>query len=85
MKAVSNSPPLAFLPFLPAPCKQHRWGGEKQTIQTGTLRGHKQVREKHLFMAKKIPLLSWTISEVTETMATNINVASALYSLSLKQ
>lgn len=54
-------------------------------IQTGTLRGHKQVMEKHLRMVRKIPLLSWTISEVMETMATNINVASALYIFSLKQ
>lgn len=36
-------------------------------------------------MVRKIPLLSWTISEVLETMVTNINVASALYILSLKQ
>lgn len=41
--------------------------------------------EKHLRMVRKIPLLSWTISEVMETMATNINVASALYIFSLKQ
>ena len=54
-------------------------------IQTGTLRGHKQVREKHLCLVRKIPLLSWTISEVMETMETNINVASALYIFSLKQ
>ena len=82
MKAVSNSFTCFFFPFLPAPCKQHRWGGEKQMIQTGTLCGHKQVREKHLCMVRKIPLLSW---EVLETMVTNINVASALCILSLKQ
>lgn len=40
-------------------------------IQTGTFRGHKQVREKHLCMVRKLPLLSWTFSEVTETMATS--------------
>lgn len=79
-------PPLSIPhPYLPSPWKQHRWGGEKQRIQTDTLRGHKQVRGKHLCMVRKIPLLSWTISEVTETMETNINVASALHILSLKQ
>ena len=85
MKTVSNSFTCFFSPFLSTPCKQHRWGKEKQTIQTGTLRGHKQVREKHLCMVRKIPLLSWTISEVLETMVTNINVASALCILSLQQ
>lgn len=86
-KAVSNSLHLLlFSPlFLPILCKQHRWGGEEQPIQTGTLRGHKQVRQKHLCMVRKIPLLPWTISEVLETMETNINVASALCILSLKQ
>jgi hypothetical protein len=82
--SLSSLPPaFGMLSLSPHPLQTTQMGKSEADDSNWYITWAQKVREKHLYMVRKIPLLSWTISEVWETMATNINVASALYFLSL--